>query len=42
VISPFELAKLKDLVISLDPKAFLIINDTQQVIGKGFDPPKAD
>ena len=27
-------------MISVDPKAFLIINDTQQVIGKGFDPPE--
>jgi len=42
VISPFELAKLKDLVATVDPKAFLVINETQQVIGKGFDPPKAD
>jgi uncharacterized membrane-anchored protein YitT (DUF2179 family) len=39
VISPFELAKLKDLVITIDPKAFLIINETQEVIGKGFDQP---
>jgi len=39
VISPFELAKLKDLVITIDPKAFLIINETQEVIGRGFDQP---
>jgi uncharacterized membrane-anchored protein YitT (DUF2179 family) len=39
VISPFELAKLKDLVITIDPKAFMIINETQEVIGKGFDQP---
>ena len=39
VISPFELAKLKDLVISADPKAFMIINETREVIGRGFDPP---
>jgi uncharacterized membrane-anchored protein YitT (DUF2179 family) len=39
VVSPFELAKLKDLVITVDPKAFLIINETQEVIGKGFDQP---
>lgn len=39
VISPFELAKLKDLVITIDPKAFLIVNETQEVIGKGFDQP---
>jgi len=39
VISPFELAKLKDLVITIDPKAFMIINETEEVIGKGFDQP---
>jgi uncharacterized membrane-anchored protein YitT (DUF2179 family) len=39
VVTPFELAKLKDLVITADPKAFLIINETQEVIGKGFDQP---
>jgi uncharacterized membrane-anchored protein YitT (DUF2179 family) len=39
VINPFELAKLKDLVITIDPKAFLIINETQEVLGKGFDHP---
>lgn len=39
VISPFELAKLKDLVISIDPEAFLIINETQEVVGKGFEHP---
>lgn len=39
VVSLFELAKLKDLVKAIDPKAFLIINETQEVIGKGFDFP---
>lgn len=39
VISPFELAKLKDLVVTIDPKAFMVINETQEVIGKGFDQP---
>jgi len=39
VVSLFELAKLKDLVSSIDRNAFLIINETQEVIGKGFDPP---
>ena len=39
VINPFELAKLKDLVVTIDPKAFLIINEAQEVIGKGFDQP---
>ncbi len=39
VISLFELAKMKDMVTAIDPKAFLIINETQEVIGKGFDSP---
>jgi uncharacterized membrane-anchored protein YitT (DUF2179 family) len=39
VVSLFELAKMKDLVTEIDPKAFLIINETQEVIGKGFDLP---
>ncbi len=39
VITPFELAKLKDLVITIDPQAFMIVNETQEVIGKGFDHP---
>lgn len=40
VISPFELTKLKDLVMTIDPKAFLIINETQEVVGKGLDHPE--
>ncbi len=39
VISPFELTKLKDLVLTIDPNAFLIINETQEVVGKGFEHP---
>ena len=39
VISLFELAKMKDLVTEIDPKAFLIINEAKEVIGKGFDLP---
>ncbi|MDA8124362.1 MAG: YitT family protein [Deltaproteobacteria bacterium] len=39
VISPFELAKLKDLVLGIDPQAFLIVHEAQEVIGKGFDQP---
>jgi uncharacterized membrane-anchored protein YitT (DUF2179 family) len=30
---------MKDMVTAIDPKAFLIINETQEVIGKGFDSP---
>ncbi len=39
VVSLFELAKIKDLVVSIDSRAFMIINETQEVIGKGFDSP---
>jgi uncharacterized membrane-anchored protein YitT (DUF2179 family) len=42
VISLFALAKMKDLVTAIDPHAFLIINETQEVIGKGFDPPPGE
>ena len=38
-ISPFEPAKVKALVITIDPKAFLMINEMQEGIGKGFDSP---
>jgi len=38
VVSLFELARLKDLISSVDPKAFVVINETMEVIGKGFDP----
>lgn len=40
VITPFELAKLKDVVTTIDPQAFLIVNETQEVIGKGFNHPE--
>jgi len=38
-ILPSELPKLKDLVVAIDPKAFLSINETQEGIGKSFDSP---
>jgi len=40
VVPLFELARLKDLVASVDPKAFIVINETMEVIGKGFEPLK--
>ena len=36
VISNRELTKLTDMVLSIDPKAFMIINRTYQVQGRGF------
>lgn len=38
VVPLFELARLKDLISTVDPKAFIVINETMEVIGKGFDP----
>ena len=38
VVTLFELARVKDLVSSIDPKAFIVINETMEVIGKGFEP----
>jgi uncharacterized membrane-anchored protein YitT (DUF2179 family) len=38
VVPLFELARLKHLVSSIDPKAFVVINETREVIGKGFEP----
>jgi uncharacterized membrane-anchored protein YitT (DUF2179 family) len=32
-----ELTELKDLIFSIDPEAFVIINDTKEVLGKGHD-----
>jgi uncharacterized membrane-anchored protein YitT (DUF2179 family) len=33
---PRQLAELKDLVMSLDPNAFVILLDSHQVLGDGF------
>ena len=38
VVTLFELAHLKDLISSIDPNAFVVINETMEVIGKGFEP----
>lgn len=35
-VSLTQLAKLKDLVMALDPDAFLMVSDTVEVLGKGF------
>lgn len=36
VVANRELSRLSDLVLSIDPKAFMIINRTYQVKGRGF------
>lgn len=36
VISRFELARLKELVLSIDSNAFMYIFDASEVLGKGF------
>jgi uncharacterized membrane-anchored protein YitT (DUF2179 family) len=38
VVPLFELARLKHLVLSIDPKAFVVVNETMEVIGRGFEP----
>jgi uncharacterized membrane-anchored protein YitT (DUF2179 family) len=38
VVPLFELARLKDLISSIDPEAFIVINETREVFGKGFEP----
>ncbi len=32
-----ELIELKDLIFSIDPEAFVVVNDTKEVLGKGHD-----
>jgi uncharacterized membrane-anchored protein YitT (DUF2179 family) len=34
IITITELAKVKELVFDTDPKAFIVVNDTLEVIGK--------
>ena len=36
VISPREIALIKDLVLEIDNKAFVIVNDSREVLGEGF------
>lgn len=36
VISPREIARIKDIVLEIDNKAFVIVNDSREVLGEGF------
>ncbi|MBR3771118.1 MAG: YitT family protein [Clostridium sp.] len=36
VVAPKEIARLKEIVHKIDPKAFLIISDVREVFGEGF------
>jgi len=36
VISPKQLVELRSFIKSIDPEAFIIVNDTYAVLGKGF------
>lgn len=36
VISPREIARIKDLILEIDNKAFVIVNDSREVLGEGF------
>lgn len=39
VVNNFEIPKLKDIVLKLDPNAFMFISETTEVSGKGFTLP---
>lgn len=39
VVNNFEIPKLKDIVLELDPDAFMFISETTEVSGKGFTLP---
>lgn len=36
VISPSEIARIKDVVLEADSRAFVIVNDSREVLGEGF------
>lgn len=36
VIAPREIARIKDAVLEVDSKAFVIVNDSREVLGEGF------
>ena len=36
VISPREIARIKDAVLEVDSRAFVIVNDSREVLGEGF------
>ena len=36
VISPREIARIKDVVLEADSRAFVIVNDSREVLGEGF------
>ncbi len=42
VTTMLELGRLKELVWTIDPDAFIIVNDTVEVIGKGFKLQKSE
>jgi len=39
VVNNYEIPKLKEIVLTLDPNAFMFISDTAEVSGKGFTIP---
>ncbi len=39
VVNNYEIPKLKEIVLDLDPNAFMFISDTAEVSGKGFTMP---
>ncbi len=41
VVNQFEIPKVKDILLELDPQAFMFISETTEVTGKGFTLPMA-
>jgi uncharacterized membrane-anchored protein YitT (DUF2179 family) len=36
VVSKKQIVTLKELVVKIDPKAFVIVSDVREVLGEGF------
>ena len=36
VVSRAEITKLKELVVEVDPEAFVVLSDVREVLGEGF------
>ena len=36
VVTNREIARLNQIVLDIDPKAFIIINEAKEVMGRGF------
>ena len=36
VVSKKEIVDLKEIVVAIDPRAFVIVSDAKEVLGEGF------